>query len=453
MSIRLRLTIWYSAVLLLGLAAFGSGMWFVLGHRMMSVIESRLAERVEGVRTVLELESKVKDSDLRQELWEFTREVPEGALLQVRDARGRELLPSTGRHFLPAAPGSIEQGYRTVLWEGHAYHTLSQRIQVAGATFDVIAAASLQGTAAILAEFRKFLFLMIPVVLATACLGGYWISRRALSPVDEITRTAQAISVQSLALRLPVPRTGDELQRMSETWNDVLERLEAAVNRIRRFTADASHELRTPIALIRATADLALQRERSVADYQNALANVREESERMTELIEGLLALARADANRLVLPQAVVDMNGIVREVVSSNLALAESKGVVLSADLVDSPPLVTGNAVALRRLLLSLLDNAIKYTPANGHVVVSTRSTPTEVQLAVEDTGSGIEPEALTHIFERFYRADSTRGFGSGAGLGLAIAQTIAEAHGAIIRVESRLSAGSRFYLTLRTN
>jgi len=452
MSIRLRLTIWYSTVLLLGLATFGIGMWFVLGHRMMSVIESNLAERVDGVRTVLELESKVKDSDLRQELWEFTREIPEGALTRVRDAHGRELLPAAGRQLLSAERGSITPGYRSVLWEGHLYRTLSRRIQAAGAPFDVIAAASLEGTAAILAEFRKFLFLMIPVVLATACLGGYWISRRALSPVDEITRTALSISVQNLALRLPVPRTGDELQRMSETWNGVLERLETTVNRIRQFTGDASHELRTPIALIRATADLALQRERSVADYQKALANIRDESERMTELIEGLLALARSDAKGMVLPQAAVDINGIVREVVSSNLALAESKGVELSTDLADSPPLVKGNAPALRRLLLSLVDNALKYTPSNGRVVVSTRAAAGEVLLAVQDTGSGIEPGALPHIFERFYRADATRSFGAGAGLGLSIAQAIAEAHGSTIKVESQPSAGSRFHLTLRT-
>lgn len=453
MSIRLRLTFWYSAVLLLGLAAFGTGMWFTLSHRMMDVLESNLAERVEGVRTVLDLESKVSDSDLRQELWEFTREVPEGALIQVSDVRGRELLPSTGRRLLPGAAHSRQQGYQTVSWEGHAYRKLSHRIEVGGTTFDVTVAASLEGTAAILAEFRKFLLLMIPVVLATACLGGYWISRRALSPVDEITRTALSISVQSLALRLPVLRTGDELQRMSETWNGVLERLETAVSRIRLFTADASHELRTPIALIRATADLALQRERSVAEYQKALASVRDESDRMTELIEGLLALARADAHRMVLPQTEVDMNAIVREVISSNLAMAESKGVELSSVLADSPPLVTGNAPALKRLLLSLLDNALKYTPANGRVVVSTKATPSEVQLAVEDTGSGIAPEALTHIFERFYRADLTRGVRSGAGLGLAIAQAIAEAHGSIIQVESRLAEGSRFYLTLPTN
>jgi heavy metal sensor kinase len=317
----------------------------------------------------------------------------------------------------------------------------------------VVAAASLDGTEAILAEFRKFLFLMIPLVLATASLGGDWISRRALSPVDEITRTAQSISVRSLSMRLPVPPTGDELQRMSETWNAVLERLEATVNRIRQFTADASHELRTPIALIRATADLALQRKRSTEDYQKALANIRDEAERMTELVESLLALARSDANGLVLPRAAVDVNGIVRDVISSNLALAESQGVVLSTDLAEFLPPVIGNAAALRRLLLSLVDNAIKYTPANGHVAVRTSTTANEVLLTVEDTGSGIEPEALPHIFERFYRADTTRSFGSGAGLGLSIAQAIAEAHGSIITVESSAAVGSRFHLSLRAD
>ena len=191
--------------------------------------------------------------------------------------------------------------------------------------------------------------------------------------MDEITRVAKSISVENLSRRLDVPQTGDELQRMSETWNEVLNRLEGAVKRIGQFTADASHELRSPIALIRANADLALRRERPPAEYQKALSEIRDEADRMTELTESLLTLARSDAGRLDLVLAPVDLNGLVRGVVRNIHPLAESKGVPISTELESSAPPVMGNSMALGRLLLALLDNAIKYTPHGGKVLIAT--------------------------------------------------------------------------------
>jgi heavy metal sensor kinase len=285
--------------------------------------------------------------------------------------------------------------------------------------------------------------------VAIACSGGYWISTRALAPVDEITRVAKSISVQNLSARLPVARTGDELQRLSETWNEMLQRLENAVQRIRQFTADASHELRTPLALIGATAELALRRERRPDEYTRALRNIQAEAARMTLLAESLMELTRAD-NTSELELAETDLNAIVEDVVAGNRQLAAARGVTLESHTTAGAAVAPANESAIRRLLLALVDNAIKYTPGGGTVAVATTQRDGGVVLSVNDTGQGIDPEALPHIFERFYRADPARSRGNGVGLGLSIAQAIAHAHGSRIAVESKPGEGARFEVLL---
>lgn len=287
-------------------------------------------------------------------------------------------------------------------------------------------------------------------MLVVAACGGYWLSRRALAPVDAMTRAARSISVESLSQRLPVPNTGDEIERLARAWNQVLERLETSVERIRQFTADASHELRTPTALIRATAELALRRERESDDYRKALADIEREAGRMTELIESMLALARSDGSRSQMPLAPVDVNRLAADVAAQSEILAQDKGVRIQTHTAMENALAEANEAGLRRLLRILVDNALDHTAAGGTVTVSVAPQNGSVDLAVRDTGEGIPPSALPHIFERFYRADEARA-GKGAGLGLSIAQVIARAHGTQIEVESKLGEGSCFRLALR--
>jgi len=291
--------------------------------------------------------------------------------------------------------------------------------------------------------------------LIVACLGGYWLSSRALRPVDEITTVARSIGVQNLSQRIAVPQTGDELQRMAQTWNDVLERLDIAVKRIRQFTSDASHELRTPLALIRATAELALRRERDPEGYRNSLRQIEHEAEHMTALTESLLTLARADSDGLGMTMQFTDLNDLVCSVVQQNAALAMEKGVTLRAVTAEQPAQAAQAAAdpsGIRRILLILVDNALKHTPAGGTVTVSAAVDAARATLTVEDTGEGIPATALPHIFERFYRADPARGGGSGFGLGLSIAQAIAQAHGSAITVSSTPGAGAHFSLSLKS-
>jgi heavy metal sensor kinase len=455
LSTRTRLTFWYAAVLLLGLTLFGSGLWFAVKQRLLAGVDDRLAQRVRGVQTVLEIEGADADrAQMAIELSEFAREVPDGTLMQLRDGEGYYILPLTGRPasstFQLPAGAAREARYRTVAEAGRQFRVLTTRVVDRGQQYDLLVAGPLDDVLAVTRDLRNLLLTAIPGVLLVACLGGYWLSRRALGPVDGITRDAKSISVQNLSKRLAVPQTGDELQRLSETWNDMLERLEAAVKRITQFTADASHELRTPIALIRTTADLALRRERDTTEYRKALCEIALEAERMGRLTEDLLALARADSTAVEIPLAPVDVNDVVAEVIERSRALAETRGVQVVADLSSGVGAASANQAALRRLLLILIDNALKHTPAGGTVSVATRKGASGISLSVMDSGEGIGPEAIPHIFDRFYRADSARSRNGGTGLGLSIAQAIAYAHGTKIEVVSEPGAGACFRLLL---
>ncbi len=431
-SIRLRLTAWYALVLLAGLTLFGAGMWVALEKRLVAGVDTQLAERIRGFETVLEVEGEEADrNQLRVEISEYAREIPEGGMMQVGDAAGVLLAPRSAA-------------------SGRAYRILTARVKSRGQTYDVLVAGSLHEVQSVMREFRDLLLMLIPGALVVACLGGYWISTRALAPVDEITRVAKSISVQNLSRRLRVPNTGDELQRMSETWNEVLERLDVAVKRIRQFTADASHELRTPVAIVRATAELALRRERSAAEYRQSLADIQREAERMTELTESLLAVARAGAQGTEMPLKPLDLNEVMAQVVRESASLAVERRVDLGFQQLNGPAVALANEAGIRRLLLILIENAIRHTPASGCITVSTCASRDSIVLAVQDTGEGIAEDTLPHVFERYYRGETARD-GAGAGLGLSIAQTIAEAHGSAIEVQSAPGRGTRFAIPLR--
>ncbi len=452
LSIRLRLAFWYSAVLLIGLVCFGYGMWFALHQHLVAGIDNRLAQQAEGLRIALEDEGVAADRrQIQEEVFEAGAQNPGGASIQLRRSDGEVILSSSQGPLFGSVPFQAVPTYRTVQREGRQFRTFARRIQCRGAAFDLLINFPLDDVRDVMRDFRNLLMMMIPGVLAVASLGGWWISRRALAPVDEITNVAKSITAKNLSKRLAVPQTGDELQRMSETWNEVLARLEIAVERARRFTADASHELRTPVALIRSTAELALRRERAPEDYRKALEQIEAEARRMTALTNDLLFLASADADTVEMTLSPLDLSCIAADAVRENLALSESKGVCIRADLPENPCMALANDAGIRRLLRILIDNALKFTQPAGTVVVSASSGQGKVTLSVRDTGQGIPSEALPHIFERFYQADQSHGGNPGAGLGLSIAQTIARAHGSVIHVESAPGRGSNFSLALK--
>ena len=288
-------------------------------------------------------------------------------------------------------------------------------------------------------RFRLVLLFSVPVLLLVASAGGYWLSRKAVAPVGEIARATQSISEHELSKRLPVPQTGDELQSLSETLNEMFGRLESAFKRVTQFTADASHELRTPVALMRTRTEVALRKPRSEDQYRETIVRIHQELERTSALIENLMTLARADSGSEPLQVAPTNLNDILLEISEPARLLAEGKSIQYEQRLRETPLWVSGNAPSLRRLFLILIDNAVKYTPREGRISVVLDARDDAAVTEIRDTGVGISPTDLPHIFERFYRADESRSRESGGtGLGLSIAKWIAEAHHGSISVAS---------------
>lgn len=445
-SIRLRLTAWYTAILFAALALFGMGIWIAVSISVTQAVDQSLRDRIAALQPFMET---VPEQEFPEELKEFAMGAPEGNLLQVRDSEGRDVLSSP----LAAALAQGRPGFDEVVWEGRLYRVLSNvSLVVRGRRYHVAAGANLDQRSFILDRFRVLLLLAVPSVLLIAALGGYWLSRRALRPVDEMTEAARSIGIENLSRRLRVPRTGDELQRLAETWNDMLDRLEHSVKRLSQFTADASHELRSPIALIRTAAEIALRQPRAPEAYRETLRQIHEESERTSRLVEDLLVLARADGGAPTLQLAAVDLAEVVDDVCRQEQRQAHAKDLDLKVHVPEETVLIQGNDGAIRRLVRVLLDNAIKYTPAGGRIEVSVDPREDGVELAVRDTGIGIADADLPRVFDRFYRADKARSRDEGGcGLGLSIAQWIARCHRAEIHAESDAGRGSVFRIAFR--
>ncbi len=434
LSIRLRLSLWYSGVLLAGLALFGLILWISVRQSLMTSLDETLDQRIRGAITVFEEETRQGSTaaTIREELGEYADSIPEGRLLKVTGPDGQRVFPLESVPPLPR----------------HGYRFRRKTDYVAGRRYEFYAAGSLDGVENLMGSLRWLMLWTAPLTLLAASLGGYWISRRALAPVDALTTAARTIGIGNLSSRLAVPATGDELERLAATWNQMLERLESAVHRLTQFTADASHELRTPIALMRTSAEIALRRPRTAEDYRESLQQIMDEAERTSRLVDDLLTLSRADAGRAQLSIERLDLVPLVSEVCEQGRMLASSRGLEIDVDLPGRPVEVEGNAPALRRLLFILLDNALKYTQPGGNITVSVSGSG-PVTVSVSDTGVGIAADVLPHVFERFFRADPSRQRDAGgSGLGLSIAKWIAERHHATIDAESAVKQGSTFHV-----
>jgi len=307
-----------------------------------------------------------------------------------------------------------------------------------------LSSAMLAGTALMLA----------PLVLVLAIAAAVYVSRGTFKPVDEVIAELGAITDgRSLHRRLPGDQSDEELARLTSTLNAMISRLESSFSGLRRFTADASHELKTPLTVLRANVERAMSPRTSSTERMVALEEALQEVARMTDLVDSLLTLARADEGRFDIHREPVELEPLVRDVFETAQILGEDAGIVVSLPVAENA-VVSGDPVRLRQLFLNLVTNAIKYTPRGGRVDVGLRRIgEAEVAFSVRDTGVGISAAELPHIFDRFWRADRARSRASergGFGLGLSIAQWIAHAHGGTLTATSRLGRGSVFTVTL---
>jgi two-component system heavy metal sensor histidine kinase CusS len=441
-SIRARLTAWYVAVLAVATLSLTGASWWLSSQSVVRAADISLEARVEGVRDFLENpRTRLTVEGLQDEFSEYAELTRGEALLEVIDAAGVVLVRPSVPGWAEMADGEARIANSSDVRPNDRplgklpFRVACARIEARGRMYRVTVAAPMGPAYAALNRFHRWLILLLPAVLALAGVGGYWVSRRALVPVDRMTRAVQVITVQSLDRRLEVPAANDELRRLASTFNDVLARLQSAVGDIVRFTADASHELRTPVSLVRTTAELALRHERTPREYRAALTDVVDHARNMSALVDDLLVLARTDAGIEPREAARLDLREVVSEAGREIAELAQLRSVSVCVDTPAEPLMVKGDRVSLRRLVLILLDNAVKYSPSGNkvHLRVSGERPASDgtghAVIEVTDSGIGLDPTETPRIFERFYRGARARQHApDGTGLGLAIAQTIVD-------------------------
>lgn len=456
LPVRVRLTAWFGGMLAISLAGAGVLGWVGIRAALYSAIDRDLRERarVAAVDLAEEVNAHGRD-ELRAHLTEHGG----GEAWQIQDGDGTWLYRAPAAAESSAPVSSVTPGQPPLLTvmsvNGARYRAATVARSIDGRTYTLQVVEPLDPVDLALATFARDVMLTGPLWLIVACAGGYWVSGRALAPVDRMIATARAVTARDLSRRVPVPPASDELRRLAETLNGMLDRLEEAFERVTRFTADASHELRTPIALIRTRAEVMLRHPRTDEEWRAAVREIQLESERTSELIERLLTLAKMDAARGGLlgdaPSEVFDVRDVVESACRIGAALARDKGLRFSHDSHPSPVEVRGDPQLLERLFVTLFDNAVKYTGEGGGVCLRLRVGADAIAVVIEDTGIGIPAEDLSNIFERFYRSDKARSRDSGGfGLGLAIARSIAEIHGGSISVTSTQGKGSAFRVSL---
>jgi two-component system OmpR family sensor kinase len=459
MSIRTRLTLWYTGLLAVSLIIAGVVIYSAVASILLSLLDERLTTQARDVVSLIRAENDPLSvmASGRARLPSIDVFDPQYyiQILQL-DGRAVQLSENLQGQRLPIpqdALNNIIQGqahYYTVTTDtGARLRVISAPITVGDQPVGLVqVAGSLSNLDDSLRVVRRALLIGSLSALLLAAIGGSILARAALRPIKAITETAQQITgTQDLSQRIPVAVPNDELGQLTETINDMLERLDSLFQTQQRLVADVSHELRTPLTTIQGNLDLL---RRGAADDPatrgEALVAIGAETARMRRLVNDLLLLAQADAG-LKLHLQQVELDTLLLDVYRQAQLIAGGITVRLGA---EDQVLVQGDADRLRQLLLNLVVNGLKYTPAGGEVTLGMRRHDGWAQVIVADTGVGIPAEDLPHIFERFYRADPSRGRSGGSGLGLAIAQWIAQAHGGRIEVESEVGTGSTFTVWL---
>jgi heavy metal sensor kinase len=456
LPIRLKLTLWFFSIFAVAtLALLSACLWMV--HRSILELETNeLQQRVRSVQRFLD--ARPRDASLGSERQAFAvfDVMHGGKWLQVVDQdgnwiyRSKSIVAAFPRLALPQALTTNDSTFEFEAVGSHV-RGMIEPIKVHGRSYAVQTGLSLNKTLVILGDFRRQLAILTPFVLLLAAGGGYLMSRKALAPVAAITAEARRINDKNLRNRLPILYTRDELADMSETLNEMLDRIESGYRSVREFTANAAHELRTPVSLICTETEVSLAFQRSAEEYRDTCEHIQQESRRMGNLIDVLLALARADAGAEGLRMEALDLNDLAQDARRRWTAQIEKTPLTLTVCRTTGQSRVFADAAALKRLLDVLIDNAWRYTPRGGEISIGVSRDGDYVNLFVSDTGIGIKAEDQPRIFDRFYRAGRPQnGAHRGSGLGLALATWIAEKHQTKINVTSESGRGSCFSIGL---
>ncbi len=446
-SFRFRITAWYLGFFTLLFVLFGLFLYGVLARSLVARLDDTLMSEANTAEVLFRDEVEESQGDFTKAATEVIADMRVHHTIAVFSETA--LLASSGNVLdLGALRGGSSQVER-ILALPHA-HVAVHRTEARGQTFYVVAMESLDAIDSNLQVVRRVLFFGLPILLALAGIGGYLLASRSLAPLQWMAEQARKISGSNLDTRLEIGAAAEELAVLSASFNELLGRLDQSFESMRRFVADASHELRTPLSVIRGEADVALSHDRNSAEYRESLAIILDESRRLSRLVDDLLNLARADAGRVKLQVREFYFNDLLADCCRSMQALAAPRRISIECRAPADIPF-SGDEELLRRLVINLLDNAIRYTPPGGKVSATLDAEPQGVRLRISDTGVGISAEAAPHVFERFFRADKARSRADGGfGLGLSIVKWIAESHNGMVELDSRPAQGSTFTVTL---
>lgn len=462
-SIRTRLTIWYTCFLTVMLLIVGGAAFELLAYSLTNEMDKALdkvakvlIQRDQSLSATFVFSDTDQASEIDQAFHRFPVFRHEEHYFLLRDSLGNidehRSLPSAEK--LPLSKNAYDNAMR-----GRSSFETVQGLgeyPVRILTMPIMESKRLINLAQVGMSLRRieetsvrFLLIMagvLPLGLVLAASGGWLLAHRALKPVDRMTATARRISAEHLSQRVDETGTGDELDNLAKTLNQMLTHLDAAFSQIRRFSADASHELQTPLTILKGELEVVLRSARSPEEYRATIESALEEVDRIAHLVEGLLLLARAEAGVLRMDRQEVDLAQVLEEVYLRLKPLADSHRIELLFGAIE-PLHVQGDRECLQRMIYNLVDNAIKYTGAEGRVTISLQQDSGSASILVSDTGSGIPIEEQKHIFQAFYRTSEAGAQAErGTGLGLSIAQSITCAHGGTIQVESAPGRGSLF-------
>ncbi len=458
-SIRLRLTAWYAGLLAGALVLFGFFVYVGLEQYLVRNATASLEEQARSIGSELTQLSSKRPGWLAQEVEESYAPEANSNFIRVSKPDGTILYvsgePKDGG-FHPSQVPAFKIGVASRLTKrveipgGRALFVEAIAFDDTGSRFLVECGIPYSKISNVLNGLLRMLAVYLPLVVSLAGFGGYWLMRRSLRPVDEITSRAEGITSTNLSERLPVIQTGDEMERLSTSLNRMIARLEEAFQHIHRFSADASHELRTPLTILQLELGEIVQNKTLDPEIADQIGSALEETERLSRIVENLLIISRLDAGEVKMEKALLDLGELARSTAEQMKVLAEEKCLEMSCRIEQSV-LVLGDQSRMKQVVVNLVANAIKYTPEGGEITVAVRLDHGRAILEVADNGVGIPQYVIPHIFERFYRADKARSRDSGgAGLGLAIVKAICSAHGGEVRVFSEEGKGSRFTVVM---
>ncbi len=466
-SVRIRLTFWYVLIFAVLLIAFSGWLYWLIVRevdtRLDHIITDKVLTAVSGFQGQMLENHGDATVATAHTLVEFRPHHAYLSVLTEREVLGasyfdQQTIPTSEIKLAPPPKALLDAAKLTdkpILQTINTFGPDGGRMAImcineAGTDYFIVVAESREDVIAQLRGLRRIFYVSLPTMLLIAGIAGLLLARKSLAPVAAMSAQVEQINANNLHARLQVRNQNDELGRLATVFNSLLERVNRSFDSLRKFTADASHELRTPLAIIRGEADVALSQPRTPREYQETLGIVRDEAKRLSRIVDDMLSLARADAGEHKLLCTEIYLNDLVEECCRAVQTLAADKKIaVLFVHNEDIE--FSGDEDLLRRMILNLLDNAIKYTPHSGTVRVELFDETDQIQIRVSDNGIGIPAESAAHVFDRFYRVDKTRSRAEGgSGLGLPIVKWVAELHHGNVVLESQPGLGSKFIVTL---